>query len=236
MALLLVGVNLNVPLSHVSLLSSYHRSCLLEVVFLHQSSGNVIWSFTPAMLMMNSYFYAVWGSQLCDYGFVASESGASGGRRQYRIYFFSLEEVWWYTESSLDSQAYVDNFCSNLDWVGSFICLGLSTCLVLGLTWGGAVKPWKGFDVLFPLILAGVLIIIFLTWEKRKGSQALVPMSLFKHRTHTGACLEGVSLFPLHVNHELTDRISCGFLQRWLLPLWALCWLLYLWADLHLRT
>ncbi|KAK7691580.1 hypothetical protein QCA50_004979 [Cerrena zonata] len=96
----------------------------------------------------------------------------------------------------------------NLDWVGSLLCLGLSTCIVLGLTWGGAVKPWKSFDVLFPLSLAGVLIIAFVFWEMRQGDQALVPLSLFTRRTHTGACLEGLWL------------LTAMIVTTYYLPLW----------------
>ena len=114
--------------------------------------------------------------------------------RQDRINLFHFEAVCQFPVA-LRTSGQANDYYSNLDWVGSVICLGLSTCVVLGLTWGGAVKPWKSFDVIFPLALAGVLIIMFLLWEKRQGDQALVPVSLFSRRTHTGACLEGVRSF-----------------------------------------
>lgn len=82
---------------------------------------------------------------------------------------------------------------SVLDWVSCILCLGFSMCIVLGLTWGGAVKPWKSVSVLFPLCLAGVLLVFFFFWEAKMGRRALVPLHLFKRWTHAGACLERVS-------------------------------------------
>ena len=65
--------------------------------------------------------------------------------------------------------------------------------MVLGLTWGGAVKPWKSVSVLLPLCVAGLLLVAFISWEHRLRKRALVPLHLFKRATHAGACLEGVS-------------------------------------------
>ncbi|EKM48458.1 uncharacterized protein PHACADRAFT_266351, partial [Phanerochaete carnosa HHB-10118-sp] len=95
-----------------------------------------------------------------------------------------------------------------LDWVGTFLCLGFSTCLLLGLEWGGSVKPWKSPSVIVPLCVFGVVLVVFIVWEGFRGSQALVPYSIFHRRTQCGASLEAFWL--------LTSLI----VSVYYLPLW----------------
>lgn len=100
---------------------------------------------------------------------------------------------------------------STLDWVGTALCLGFSTCLLLGLEWGGSVKPWKSASVIAPLCVAGVLVIVFVVWEGFRGSEALVPYSIFYRRTQTGASLEAVGdYFRSSLEFKLTLRFSSG--------------------------
>ena len=86
---------------------------------------------------------------------------------------------------------------STLDWVGTVLCLGFSACLLLGLEWGGAVKPWNSAAVIVPLSVLGVLVLLFLVWEGYRGANALVPYSLFHRRTQCGACSEAVNKLSL---------------------------------------
>jgi len=69
------------------------------------------------------------------------------------------------------------------------LLLGFTTCLVLGLQWGGNTKPWKSADVIATLVLSGVLLAIFAAWQRFKGPKALVPLVLLQSRTMIGCCL-----------------------------------------------
>ncbi|EKM48939.1 uncharacterized protein PHACADRAFT_265966, partial [Phanerochaete carnosa HHB-10118-sp] len=103
-----------------------------------------------------------------------------------------------------------------LDWVGTVLCLGFSACLLLGLEWGGSVKPWKSPAVIAPLCIAGVAIVAFVVWEGLRGSKALVPYSIFHRRTQCGASLEAfwlltsliVSVYYLPLWYQVNGRSS----------------------------
>ncbi|KIP07838.1 hypothetical protein PHLGIDRAFT_13000 [Phlebiopsis gigantea 11061_1 CR5-6] len=101
--------------------------------------------------------------------------------------------------SSLLGQSIFYRLNYTLDWVGTVLCLGFSACLLLGLEWGGAVKPWNSAAVITPLCILGVLVILFLLWEGYRGVNALVPYSLFYRRTQCGACLEAFWLLTAHI-------------------------------------
>jgi hypothetical protein len=88
----------------------------------------------------------------------------------------------------------VDPSPRTLDWIGTVLCVAFSTCLLLGLEWGGSVHPWNSVAVIVPLCIFGVLAISFIVWEWHRGLHALVPFEYFKRRTQSGACLEGVRL------------------------------------------
>lgn len=76
-----------------------------------------------------------------------------------------------------------------LDWVGSILMLGLITCLVLALQWGGVTYAWSSGPVVGTLIAFAVLAILFGIWEwKFAGLSQLLPLRLFKNRTQVGAC------------------------------------------------
>ncbi|KAG2074945.1 ABC transporter [Suillus decipiens] len=103
-----------------------------------------------------------------------------------------------------------------LDWMGTALCLAFSTCLLLGLEWGGSVHPWKSVAVIVPLCIFGLLVILFLVWEWHRKMQALVPFEFFKRNTQTGACLEGffllttliVSVYYLPLWYQINGRSS----------------------------
>jgi len=68
-----------------------------------------------------------------------------------------------------------------LDWIGAALSLAAVTCLVLGLQWGGNEKAWSSADVIVCLVLAPVLTVAFVFWERYMGSErAMVPLAIFK--------------------------------------------------------
>jgi hypothetical protein len=83
----------------------------------------------------------------------------------------------------------------SVDWIGTFICVGMTTSLILPLQWGGVTHPWDSPEVyaLFPVF--AVLLSIFASWQWRRGKRAILPFHLLKRRAQIGAALEAFFLF-----------------------------------------
>ncbi|KAG0708243.1 ABC transporter [Suillus ampliporus] len=117
---------------------------------------------------------------------------------------------------SLSGHGLLSKLNLTLDWIGTALCVSFSTCLLLGLQWGGIVHPWNSVDVIVPLCLFGVLVISFLMWEWYRGLHALVPFEYFRRSTMTGACLAGfflltsliVSIYYLPMWYQINGRSS----------------------------
>lgn len=76
--------------------------------------------------------------------------------------------------------------------------LGFVTSLILALQWGGNQKPWHDKDVIATLVVAGVLLILFGSWEYYLGEEkAMVPLNLLKRRAQIGASFESVCVHLL---------------------------------------
>ncbi|KAJ5158481.1 Major facilitator superfamily domain general substrate transporter [Penicillium coprophilum] len=75
-----------------------------------------------------------------------------------------------------------------LDWIGTIFSLGAITSLVLGLQWGGNEKAWDSVDVIVCLVLALVLTVVFIFWERYMGDRAMVPLEIFKSLSIYSIC------------------------------------------------
>ncbi|KAF8520869.1 ABC transporter [Hysterangium stoloniferum] len=93
-----------------------------------------------------------------------------------------------------------------LDWIGSILCLGFVTTLLLALQWGGIVKAWSDPVIITCFVLSGVLCVLFVLWQKKLGLNAMLPLSIFLRRTQLGACLHSVrSWDKFHLATFVTD-------------------------------
>jgi MFS family permease len=54
---------------------------------------------------------------------------------------------------------------SMIDFGGQFLFLAGIGLLILALTWGGAIYPWKSVHVITSLVLGGLLTLCFILWE-----------------------------------------------------------------------
>ncbi|KAG8874894.1 hypothetical protein FRB97_005554 [Tulasnella sp. 331] len=82
-----------------------------------------------------------------------------------------------------------------LDWIGTILCVGMVTSLLLPLQWGGVTKPWTDKTVIALFVVFAVLLVSFIAWEWHMGTRANLPLFLFKRRTQIGCCLEAFFLF-----------------------------------------
>ncbi|KAI1471099.1 MFS general substrate transporter [Daldinia caldariorum] len=71
----------------------------------------------------------------------------------------------------------------NMDPLGSLIFISAVCCLVLALHWGGQSKPWNSADVIGCLIGAGLIGILFIYLQWRRGESALIRLRVFKKRS-----------------------------------------------------
>ncbi|KAG8863135.1 hypothetical protein FRB96_009317 [Tulasnella sp. 330] len=83
----------------------------------------------------------------------------------------------------------------SLDWIGTALCLGMVTSLLLPLQWGGVTKPWNSPVVIVLFVVFAILFCSFIAWEDRMGPRANLPLVLFNCRSQIGCCLEAFFLF-----------------------------------------
>ncbi|KAJ3478552.1 hypothetical protein NLI96_g9673 [Meripilus lineatus] len=76
-----------------------------------------------------------------------------------------------------------------IDWIGAVLSLGMVTCLLLSLQWGGNERPWNDPSIIALLVLTGVLLVAFLAWEWKKGPDALMPIKMITTGDMPGACI-----------------------------------------------
>ncbi|GAA6021533.1 hypothetical protein JCM11491_006474 [Sporobolomyces phaffii] len=80
-----------------------------------------------------------------------------------------------------------------LDYLGMVLLLGLVTCLVLVLQWGGEKYPWSSPTIggLFGCFAGLVIVFVLFEW-KLAGPTSILPLRMFKNRTQVGASLEAL--------------------------------------------
>jgi len=83
-----------------------------------------------------------------------------------------------------------------LDYVGSGLLLGLITCLLLAIQWGGDKYRWDSAMVIGLLCGFAGITVVFILWEwKYAGNNGLVPLRFFRNRTQIGTCISAMFVF-----------------------------------------
>lgn len=80
------------------------------------------------------------------------------------------------------SRATVASIITKFDLVGFGIFAPLAVMLLLALEWGGTKLPWNSATILCLFCGAGILLIVFLVWENRAGTDAMIPFSILRVR------------------------------------------------------
>ncbi|KAJ9119551.1 hypothetical protein QFC22_003260 [Naganishia vaughanmartiniae] len=70
----------------------------------------------------------------------------------------------------------------SLDWIGLILLLGVTTCLILALSWGGNTRPWNDAGVIACFCVFGVMLPIFILWSRHMGMRAVLPLQFLKDR------------------------------------------------------
>jgi hypothetical protein len=72
---------------------------------------------------------------------------------------------------------------SQIDTLGALFLIGGIVCLLLALQWGGTVHPWKS-SIIWGLILGfGLLIIVFIVIQLKRGDLATIPPKVLTQRS-----------------------------------------------------
>ncbi|KAF7330988.1 ABC transporter [Mycena venus] len=77
----------------------------------------------------------------------------------------------------------------NLDWIGTILSLAMVVSLLLPLQWGGNEKPWNAPEVIALLVLFIVLLVAFIVFEIKYGSNAVFPSKVLFRRNMIGAVI-----------------------------------------------
>ncbi|KAL2829500.1 major facilitator superfamily domain-containing protein [Aspergillus cavernicola] len=77
----------------------------------------------------------------------------------------------------------------NLDVPGFILFTGAIVQLLFALNWGGTSYTWNSATIIGLFCGAGGTFILFLAWEYRMGSTAMIPFSLVRRRTIWASCL-----------------------------------------------
>ncbi|KAH6678285.1 major facilitator superfamily domain-containing protein [Halenospora varia] len=71
----------------------------------------------------------------------------------------------------------------DIDLIGAFFLICSIVCLLLALQWGGTTYPWKDSKVWGCLLGFGLLIIVFIAQQFRRGERATIPPRILGQRT-----------------------------------------------------
>ena len=78
-----------------------------------------------------------------------------------------------------------------LDLIGAAIFVPGVILILMALQWGGVTYPWSSGRIIGLFVAGGVLLIIFVLWQRRTGDNAMIPPAIFTQRTVFWACLCG---------------------------------------------
>ncbi|OAQ92417.1 MFS transporter [Purpureocillium lilacinum] len=82
----------------------------------------------------------------------------------------------------------------SLDLVGFLLLSPSAVMLLLALQWGGSVHAWSSATIIGLFCGAGVLFLVFVAWEWRKGPDALIPTPVVRNRVVVAACLVAMTV------------------------------------------
>jgi len=71
---------------------------------------------------------------------------------------------------------------TKFDLVGFTIFAPLAVMLLLAIEWGGTKLAWNSGTIIGLFCGSGVLLIVFLAWERRAGADAMIPFSILRVR------------------------------------------------------
>jgi hypothetical protein len=84
---------------------------------------------------------------------------------------------------------------TKFDFTGFAMFCPSIVMILLALQWGGVDYPWNSATVIGLFCGGGVLLIMFVYWERRVGANAMIPLAIIRIRQVWTACLTQLFLF-----------------------------------------
>jgi hypothetical protein len=78
-----------------------------------------------------------------------------------------------------------------LDIAGFLIFAPATVMLLMALQWGGTEHPWNSATIIGLFCGAGASLIPFVIWEYYVGDNAMIPVSVIRHRVVWSSCIYG---------------------------------------------
>ncbi|KAM3075389.1 hypothetical protein ACMFMF_006064 [Clarireedia jacksonii] len=101
------------------------------------------------------------------------------------------------------------------DWLGSFLFIASTTSLLIPVTWGGVMYPWKSVRTLVPLLIGIGGLIIFLVYTVCISKDPLIRRSLFNSPTaivaYFGTLVHGIAVWSLLFYMPLYFEVAKNF-------------------------
>ena len=76
-----------------------------------------------------------------------------------------------------------------LDFFGFFLFAGSIIMILLASQWGGLVYDWKSAKIIGLMSGAINVGILFVLWERHRGADAMIPLSIFKNSIVAASCV-----------------------------------------------
>ncbi|UNI18075.1 hypothetical protein JDV02_004369 [Purpureocillium takamizusanense] len=82
----------------------------------------------------------------------------------------------------------------SLDLIGFLLLSPSAVMLLLALQWGGSIHAWSSATIIGLFCGSGVLFLVFVAWEWRKGPDALIPTPVVRNRIVVAACFVAMTV------------------------------------------
>jgi hypothetical protein len=79
-----------------------------------------------------------------------------------------------------------------VDWTGSVLFVGATTCFLIPLTWGGVQYAWDSWRTVFPLVLGAIAILGFCFYEKFLPREPIFRLHLLRDYNMAFSLVAGV--------------------------------------------
>jgi Fungal trichothecene efflux pump (TRI12) len=96
-----------------------------------------------------------------------------------------------------------------LDLLSTLFLICAILCLLLALQWGGSKYSWNDSKVWGCILGFGLLIVVFIMLQFRRGDRAMIPPRIFGQRTVFFACYYSAFMsMGLYVRPEIPSPAS----------------------------
>ncbi|RAL09040.1 MFS general substrate transporter [Aspergillus homomorphus CBS 101889] len=99
---------------------------------------------------------------------------------------------------------------SDLDIIGFLLLSPTLVMFLLALEWGGTTYPWNTAMVIDLFCGSAGNLVLFLTWEYKKGDAAMIPLKMIKQRV---VCSSSLTMFFLYANSLICSYYLAVYFQ-----------------------